>query len=183
MSYRVLALCGSLRAASSNAGLIKMAQRLAPADLLIEQDATLGMLPFYNADLDVPGSEPDVVAAFRARVIAADALLIATPEYNWALPGVMKNAFDWASRPLTAPPIARKPTAVVCSGGGSGAVKARAYLNEILVLFGNTMITEPAIELKKGAESVSPDGTTTDASVEQAMAGVLSNLLAVLQQG
>ena len=181
MPYSVLALSGSLRAGSSNTGLIRMAQRLAPADLLIEHDATIGDLPFYNADLDVPGSEPASVLAFRSRIIAADAVLIAAPEYNWALSGVLKNAFDWASRPLAAPPIARKVAAVVSSGGGGGAVKARAYLNEILGLFGNTMITEPAIELKKGAEYVSSDGTTTDPTVEQAMAGVLANMVAALQ--
>ena len=140
MSFTVLALCGSLRSSSSNAGLIRMAQRVAPAGLTIDHYTGLGSLPFYNADLDVPGSEPASVVDYRNRVVAADAVLIATPEYNWSLPAVMKNAFDWSSRPLTGAPLAKKVVAVVCSGGGGGASKARAYLSEMLGLFGNTVI-------------------------------------------
>ncbi len=179
-SFRVLTLCGSLRNASSNRGLLAIAQRVAPPALLLEPFA-MERLPYYNLDLDQPGSEPDVVLEWRNRVTAADAVLIATPEYNGSLPAVLKNAIDWATRPPGQHVFAGKVVTVMSSGGGGGGAKALGYLNGVLPFFGNTAVTEPAIELKKGAEFLQADGGCSDPSVEPSVRDRLANLLAALE--
>ncbi|WP_198940216.1 NADPH-dependent FMN reductase [Micromonospora sp. CB01531] len=95
--FSVLALSGSLREASFNSALIRAAQRLAPAGMTIERYRDLGAVPPFNEDVEP--APPAAVVDLRERIAAADALLIATPEYNYGVPGVLKNALDWASRP------------------------------------------------------------------------------------
>lgn len=181
MSFHVLALTGSLRSGSSNTGLIMMAQRLAPSGLQVEFYPGIAHLPFYNADLDQPGVEPDSVVAFRAAVRATDAVLLATPEYNGHLPAVLKNAFDWVSKPNGAHALTGKVITSMSSAGGGGGGAVLKYLNTVLPYFGNTVVAEPAIELRKGAEYVSAEGLSTDATVEALMSERLGNLLAALE--
>ncbi|MFI6999834.1 NAD(P)H-dependent oxidoreductase [Nocardia sp. NPDC050175] len=110
---RILALVGSLRAASINRQLAETAAQTAPAGVEITIYEGLADIPFYNEDLDVEGAVPAAAQALRDAVAAADGLLVVTPEYNGTLPGVLKNAIDWASRPYGAGAIKAKPTAVV----------------------------------------------------------------------
>src|SRR5437764_9704221 len=92
----VLGICGSLRAASFNRGLLRAAVELAPAGVTIET-FDLSPIPPYNQDQE--NTPPPAVVEFKASILAADAILFATPEYNYSIPGVLKNAIDWASRP------------------------------------------------------------------------------------
>ena len=181
MSFHVLALSGSLRSGSSNTGLIMMAQRLAPSGLQVEYYPGIAHLPFYNADLDQPGVEPESVAAFRAAVRQTDAVLLATPEYNGHLPAVLKNAFDWVSKPNGAHALTGKVITAMSSAGGGGGAAVLKYLNTVLPYFGNTAVTEPVIELRKGAEYVSAEGLSTDVTVEALVGERLANLLAALE--
>src|SRR5688572_30779101 len=108
---RVLAFAGSLREASLNRGLLRAAVEIAPASMTIELFSLDG-IPLYNADVEVEG-DPERVTAFKAAIAAADALLVASPEYNFGISGVLKNAIDWASRPPGKSVLTGKPTAIV----------------------------------------------------------------------
>ncbi|MFF2086052.1 NAD(P)H-dependent oxidoreductase [Nocardia sp. NPDC058176] len=110
---RILTLVGSLRAGSINRQLAEAAVQTAPEGVDISIYEGLAEIPFYNEDLDVPGSVPAQVEALRTAVDGVDAVLLLTPEYNGTLPAVLKNAIDWASRPYGAGAIKGKPVAVV----------------------------------------------------------------------
>ena len=117
----VLALVGSLRAASVNRQLAELAADTAPAGVTVNVYDGLGDLPFYNEDLDLApeaGGAPESVVALRAAAAAADAALVVTPEYNGSIPGVLKNAIDWLSRPFGNGALKDKPLAVVGAAGG-----------------------------------------------------------------
>jgi NAD(P)H-dependent FMN reductase len=118
---RILALVGSLRAASINRQLAEAAVQTAPEGVDIAIYEGLGDIPFYNEDLDVPGSVPAAAQALRDAVAASDGLLLVTPEYNGTLSAVLKNAIDWASRPYGIGALKDRPAAVV-----SGSVSPNA---------------------------------------------------------
>ena len=131
---RIAGVAGSLRRASFNRGLLRAAVESAPEGMTIEP-LEIRDLPHYDADLDVDGG-PDVVREFKEHIIAADGLLIATPEYNYSMSGVLKNALDWASR---APERAmqNKPVAIVgATPGRWGTVRSQMALRQMLRLPG-----------------------------------------------
>ncbi|PIR59394.1 MAG: hypothetical protein COU69_00500 [Candidatus Pacebacteria bacterium CG10_big_fil_rev_8_21_14_0_10_56_10] len=135
MPYRVLGLAGSLRQASFNRSLLRSAVSLAPDQLNIEP-FELGSVPLFNQDL-----EPDLpaeAAAFRQALESADALLISTPEYNSQVPGVLKNALDWASRTYKQINVVKsKPVAIMgATDGGVGTSRAQAQLRSLLSIMG-----------------------------------------------
>jgi chromate reductase len=127
---RVLAVSGSLRRESFNTAALRAAAELAPEGMDIEVVALHG-IPNFDADVEAAGF-PAEVAALREGIAAADALLIATPEYNWSIPGALKNALDWASRGGEASPLRGKPAAILGAGGRLGTVRAQTHLREIL---------------------------------------------------
>jgi chromate reductase len=130
-AINVLGFAGSLRRGSYNAALLRTAQELAPADLRIRV-VTLESLPYYHADVEAAG-DPPAVAAFKAEVAAADAVLIATPEYNDGIPGVLATAIDWASRFPGRHPLLRKPVALMgASPSQVGTARAQAHLRQVL---------------------------------------------------
>ncbi|WP_040837080.1 NAD(P)H-dependent oxidoreductase [Nocardia brevicatena] len=120
---RILALVGSLRAASVNRRLAETAVWTAPEGVEVVIYDGLADIPFYNEDTDVPGAVPAPAEALRQAVAAADGLLLVTPEYNGTLPGVLKNAVDWLSRPFGAGAIKDKPVAVVSASISRNAAK------------------------------------------------------------
>lgn len=181
MPYNVLAFSGSLRAASSNTGLVRMAQRLAPPELEITLYEHLRELPFYDNDLDTPETLPPSIADLRAKVIAADAILFASPEYNASLSGALKNAFDWVSRPMGGQAIKDKVIAIVSSGGKGGGMRSQEYFSMMLGFFGNTMVSEPPIAVPMGMTIISADGTSTDPAIEDAMRARLANMVEALK--
>ena len=118
---RILGIAGSLRRGSHNRKLLRAAGALLPPGVeLVEWDGLAG-LPAFDEDLEL--TPPDVVQAFFAEIERADAILIATPEYNASLPGALKNAIDWASRPFPDNVLLRKPTAVI--GASTGPLRRR----------------------------------------------------------
>ncbi|RDI69180.1 NAD(P)H-dependent oxidoreductase [Nocardia pseudobrasiliensis] len=120
---RLLALVGSLRAGSFNRQLAEAAAQTAPDGVEVEIYAGLADIPFYNEDIDVPGSLPATASALRDAVAAADGLLLFVPEYNGTIPAALKNAIDWASRPYGQGSIKDKPTAVISASISSNAAK------------------------------------------------------------
>ena len=127
---RILALGGSLREASFNRALLHEAAALAPAgtELDLSHVASTGSLPLFNQDIVDRGGPPAEVAQLKDALRAADGLLLATPEYNWGIPGFLKNAIDWASRPASEIPrvFGDLPVALIGAGGGGGTRLAQS---------------------------------------------------------
>lgn len=137
---RILAISGSLRRESHNTKLLRAAEELLGTDVEFELYDGLEAVPPYNEDRDGVGA-PSAVADLRARIEAADALLIATPEYNSSIPGQLKNAVDWASRPVRAGALWGKPAVVIgASTGFYGGVWAQAELRKVLATAGARVV-------------------------------------------
>jgi chromate reductase len=129
--YQVVAFAGSLRRKSFNRALVRAARELAPEALSIDS-VEIGGLPFYDADVEAEG-DPPAVAAFKSALQSTDGILIATPEYNDGIPGVLVNALDWASRLPGHSPLAGKPVAVMgASPSQIGTARAQLHLRQIL---------------------------------------------------
>lgn len=150
---------GSLRAASSSRALVRALQSRLPSEVSAEV-ADIGVLPHYNADL----TDNAAVAAWIAQVGGADGLVFVTPEYNYSIPGVLKNAIDWASRPAYESAFRGKPCLVMSvSGGALGGVRAQAHLKYIL----NGMLAEVLVckeVIVPMANAKVEDGVVTDAA-------------------
>lgn len=139
---RVLGIAGSLRRDSYNHALLRVAGERLPAGAELVEFDRLGEIPPYDADLEADGAPaPEAVAALREAMREADAVLIATPEYNHSIPGVLKNALDWASRPAGESALTGTPTAVIgASTGMFGAVWAQAELRKVLGALGGRVV-------------------------------------------
>jgi chromate reductase len=134
---KILAISGSLRQGSHNTDLLRGAAASAPDGVDIELYHGLKDIPPYDADDDVPGDQPLAVQHFKDALDSADAILISTPEYNSSIPGVLKNALDWASRPLVESPARNKPVAVLSSSTGMfGGVWAAAETRKVMGALG-----------------------------------------------
>src|SRR5262245_60268308 len=120
MPVRVLGIAGSLRRGSFNRSLLAAAVELAPEELEIRVFEGLGEIPLYDADVEAAGEPPPVVA-LKTAISESDALLIATPEYNHSIPGLLKNAIDWASRPAGRSVLNGKPVGMIGATPGLGA--------------------------------------------------------------
>ena len=168
----IAGIAGSLRRASFNRGLLRAAVESAPAGMSVET-LKIRDLPHYDADLDTEGG-PEVVRLFKARIIAADGLLIATPEYNYSLPGVLKNALDWASR---APERALhdKPVAIVgATPGRWGTVRSQLALRQMLMFPACRVMPAPQLTLAAAREFFDAEGNLTSDSVREELVGVLA---------
>jgi chromate reductase len=130
---RILGISGSLRRDSHNTALLRAAAEMLPPGVELELYTGLKEIPPYDEDDDVPGQLPAPVVALKEAIANADAVLFATPEYNGSISGVLKNAVDWASRPVATTVLRRKPVAVIgASTGMFGAVWAQAELRKVL---------------------------------------------------
>ncbi|MFJ4922831.1 NADPH-dependent FMN reductase [Streptomyces sp. NPDC088725] len=141
----VLAISGSLRAGSFNTAVLRAAQKHAPAGMNIHLYERLADVPPYNQDLD--GTEPpEPVADLRSSIARADGLLIASPEYNYSVPGVLKNALDWASRPTTGSSLAGKPVALTgASPGNFGTARGQMALRQVLLGTRSHVLARPEL--------------------------------------
>jgi chromate reductase len=155
----VLGFSGSLRRASYNTATLRAAQELLPAAMTLDL-FDLTPLPLFNADLEADGV-PDSVADFQRRIREADALLIATPEYNYSVSGVLKNAIDWASRGRPAP-LDGKPMAIVGAGGRVGTVRAQNHLRQIAVHNDMHVLNKPQILIARAWEQFDDAGRLTN---------------------
>ena len=157
---KIIGLSGSLRQRSFNTGLLRAAAELAPGGVTIEI-ADLSQLPLYNDDLRQAGS-PAPVNTLRATLASADAVLFATPEYNYSVPGVLKNAIDWVSRPPD-PPLAGTPGAVMgASAGLGGTMRAQYHLRQMMVFLDVPMLTRPEVFVQKAGERFDADSRLVD---------------------
>ena len=173
---KILAISGSLRAGSYNAGLLRAAAELAPDGVELEIWEGLKAVPPYDQDDDTAGG-PAAVAELRSAVAAADAVLIATPEYNSSIPGQLKNALDWVSRPVATNPLRNKPTAVIgASTGAFGAVWGQAELRKVLATIG-ARVLETEVACRHAAERFDEHGRLLDENVRAQLAEVVGELV------
>jgi chromate reductase len=178
---RVLGISGSLRSESHNTKLLRGAGELvAERGAQFEVFGGLKAIPPYDEDDDVGGG-PTAVARFREAIADADALLFATPEYNSSIPGVLKNAIDWASRPPAASPLRNKPVAVIgASTGMFGAVWSQAELRKVLGATG-ARVLEVELAISHAHEHLEASGRPTDPTQEEALRDSVLVLLGELK--
>ena len=171
---RVLGIPGSLRRRSFNRGLLEAAQGVVSSGMTLEI-TDLTPIPLYNADVEAGGIPPSA-AAFRADIAAADALLIATPEYNYSVPGVLKNAIDWASRPPDTP-LRHKPIALMgASGGMMGTVRAQLSLRQTLLNTESFVLLKPELYVAQARERFDGEGRLSDEAVRERIRQLLAAL-------
>jgi chromate reductase len=173
---RVLGIPGSLRAGSYNLALLHAAQEVAPVGMELEIGSLAG-IPVYNPDIEA-GGDPEPVVALKEAIRGADALLIATPEYNYSIPGGLKNAIDWASRPPRECVLDTKPIAIVgASTEIGGTAKAQQHLRESLLFPGAQPMPEPQLLVTRAQSKFDEEGRLIDAEVREDLRNVLSALV------
>jgi len=177
---KVLGISGSLRRDSYNKKLLRAAEELLPADVELEMYDGLKSVPPYNEEDDVQPALA-AVAALRDAVAEADAILIATPEYNSSIPGQLKNALDWVSRPLATNALRNKPVAVVgASTGAFGAVWAQAELRKVLATAG-ARVADIELAVGHAHEHLDGDGHPSDPTQREALRDAVGVLLGELE--
>jgi chromate reductase, NAD(P)H dehydrogenase (quinone) len=171
---RVVAFSGSLRKGSSNSALVHLAARVAPVELDVQVVDWIDQLPYYNADLEA--DPPDAVVRWRQVISAADAVVMAVPEYNFGPSAVAKNAIDWLTRPLGEHPLKGKVIALMSSAGKGGGGRVQASLAPILGLLGNTVIDDPVVQIALGATRIMADGQIEDQEIIDLVSATMANV-------
>lgn len=173
---KIIAISGSLRKDSVNSALVRAFISAAPAGMTIEQ-ADIGSLPLYNSDLEA--SFPAAATTLKSAIEAADGIIFVTPEYNRSIPGVLKNAIDWASRPYGKNSFAKKPVLIAgVSVGKVGASIAQSHLKVILLHLDAEVIGQPELFLGPSGELFDGAGTLTNDSTKEMLAKALEVLAA-----
>ena len=171
-SVRILGIAGSLRRGSVNAATLRAAQELAPSGMTIDI-FDIAPIPLYNEDVRQQGF-PAPVEDLRARIKAADGLLIVTPEYNYSIPGVLKNAIDWASRPPEQP-FDGKPIGLMgASGGTLGTARAQYHLRQAFVFLNGMVMNRPEVMVPQAHNKFDADGKLTDQATRDFLAAHLA---------
>ena len=165
-TLQILGIAGSLRDGSLNKALLRAAVGLAPAGMAIEI-FDLAPVPLYNGDVEAAGDPPSV-AAMKQAIAVADGVLMATPEYNHGVPGVMKNAVDWASRPPRDAPLGGKPVGLIgASPGITGTARGQSQLRQAFEFTDSYCMPQPELLVFKAHEKFDAEGRLTDAATAE----------------
>lgn len=175
-NIHVLGFAGSLRQNSYNKALLRNAQQVLPVGMTLEIFALAG-LPFFDADIETQGT-PATVLHFRERMAQADALLIASPEYNYSITGVLKNAIDWASRkgPEDQSPLDDKPVAIMGTGGRMGTIRSQIHLRDILIHNNNIVVPKPEVAIAFARREFDEDFNLVNEQYREQIGLLLQNL-------
>jgi chromate reductase len=172
---RILGISGSLRRDSHNTRLLRGVGGLLPEGVELELFDQLAAIPPFNEDDE--HEAPPAVVALKAAIAGADAVLVATPEYNGSIPGVLKNALDWVSRPVSDTPLMGKPTAVIgASTSLFGAVWAQAETRKVLGTIG-ARVVDREIPIPQADEALGPDGLPRDEDARELLDATLTELV------
>jgi chromate reductase len=164
--FVILGFSGSLRQRSYNRGLLRAAQELTPPGIEI-RNFDLAPIPLYNGDVEDKG-DPEPVQQFKEAIRSADALLIATPEYNYSVSGVLKNAIDWASRPSPNSVLRRKPVALMgASAGRTGTARSQLALRQSFVFTETLVLPKPEIYVTFAQQHFDEAGNLKDDKTRQ----------------
>jgi chromate reductase len=177
-TMRILGIAGSLREGSYNRSLLRAARELMPEGVeLVEHE--IGTLPFYDGDVEAAG-DPEAVIRFKQAIRDADALLIATPEYNRGVPGVLKNAVDWASRPPLGSPLTGKPVAIMgATTGRGGTARAQEQLRAALEFSRATVLEQPEVLVPEAFMRFDEQGELVDGGIRAELAELVDTLVRV----
>jgi chromate reductase len=174
-TIRILGIAGSLRRASYNRAALREAAQLLPSDATLEIFELDGIPPF-NQDEDQ--NPPEKVVQLKQTVRAADAVLIATPEYNYSVPGVLKNAIDWGSRPYGDNSWEGKPVAIMgASPGAIGTARAQYHLRQIFVFLNMFPVNRPEVMISNAAQRFDAQGNLTDDATKDHIRRLLHSLV------
>jgi chromate reductase len=166
MATTLLGICGSLRKASTNRCLLQAIGEALPADTTLTMFERLGEFPIFNSDLE----DPEPVVELKRAIGAADGVVIAVPEYNYSIPGGLKNALDWVSRPPATSPMRGKPIGLVGAASGmSGTIRAQLHLRQMLVYSDSPCLNQPEVLIPRAHERFK-DGVLIDASTRDLLA-------------
>lgn len=172
--FRILGLAGSLRRASFHRGLVRAARELAPEGVTVEP-YELGEIPFFNQDVEDEG-DPAPVRELKEKIREADAVLIATPEYDYAIPGVLTVALDWTLRSPS--PLRHKPVGIVgASPGGAGTARGQMVLRQILLHAPAYVMPEPQMLIPYSREKFDENGDLVDEETRERMRRFLNALV------
>ena len=178
---KILGISGSLRERSFNTALLRAAAELVPPDARIEL-FDLAAIPLYNDDVESAG-DPEPVAELRAAVAEADALLLATPEYNRGTSGVLKNTIDWLSRPALASVLRWKPVAIMgASSGRGGTRRAQQQVRDALLFPGAIVLEQPEVAVPIAWERFDANLELTDENIGAAVTELLAGLVELAHQ-
>jgi chromate reductase len=179
---KVLGISGSLRRDSHNTNLLRAAAELVDGEVELVVWEGLKAVPPYDEDDDV-AEAPAAVAELRAAIAGADAVLFATPEYNSSIPGQLKNALDWVSRPLATSPLRNKPVAVVgASTGAFGAVWSQAELRKVLAAIG-ARVLDCEVACRFAAERFDEQGRLVDEEARAELGEAVDRLVEAARAG
>jgi chromate reductase len=171
----ILGFAGSLRSDSYNKALLHAAAELLPRDAILDIFDLQGIPPF-NQDLET--QMPRIVKEFKAKIKAADALLIATPEHNYSIPGVLKNAIDWASRPYGDNSFQGKPVAVMSASIGMlGGARAQYHLRQTFVFLDMYPVNKPEVMVPFANQKIDEKGRVTDEATRKFIKELLEALI------
>ena len=172
---KILGIAGSLRKASYNRGLLRASLEVVPKGCQLEVFDLVG-IPVYNEEDEV--HIPERVLAFKKAIKAADAILIATPEYNYSIPGVLKNAIDWASRPYGESAWEKKPVAIMgASPAIQGTARAQYHLRQTFVFLNMYPVNQPEVMVSNAQKRFDQEGKLTDDTTKQLVRQLLSELV------
>lgn len=175
----ILGIVGSLRKDSYNHFALKAAQELLPDGVALNLIELHG-IPLFNQDIEM--KMPAAVVELKHRILAADAILFATPEYNYSVSGVLKNAIDWASRPFGESAWTGKPAALMGASPGSlGTARAQYHLRQILVAFDMPLVNRPEVMIGNAGKCFAPDGRLTDAPTREHIEKLLHALVQLVK--
>lgn len=174
-AVRLVGLCGSLRSKSYNQALLGAAVELAPPGVTIER-LELGDLPLFNQDVLDQQGMPAPAQRLGAAIAAADGVLVASPEYNYSVPGVLKNAIDWVSRAKPMPFAGKALGIVSASPGNLGGARMQYHLRQIAVFLDLHPLNRPEVMVSRAAEKFDAEGRLTDEDTRKHLYGFLQAL-------
>jgi len=177
---RILGLAGSLRKASYNRAALRAAQQLVPTGAKLDIIELDGIPPFNQDD---EASPPTTVARLKASIKDSDAVLFVTPEYNYSVPGVLKNAIDWAARPYGQNAWQHKPAAIMGASIGSvGTARAQYHLRQMMVFLDMPVVTQPEVMIASAAKRFNDQGELTDETARKLIVQLLEALIDLTQR-
>ena len=175
MAVSLLGICGSLRRSSLNRALLVAVGEALPPGVTLAIDEHLGALPLFNNDL----GDPPAATALKAAIDAADGVVIAVPEYNYSIPGCLKNALDWVSRPVATAPLRGKPVGLIGAASGmSGTIRAQTHMRQMLVFSDTPCLAQPEVLIPRAHERFDAEGRLVDEPTRALLARFASAMIA-----